>query len=183
VNELLLDYDNIEFVNTFIGRSNGMILELDLGVFRTELHNNTNISDKEIWIRVAEIYINDSYIGGDINFDLGLEDNNGRIVWINSGEVGSIPPPTNSYGYPHPPYNIINNKSVFRTLRFPAFCFSSKDHFLNLNNIRFIMIRSKLDPKIFSGRKLALDDLQIVKVKMGLSIIDDLPIVTEVKKN
>jgi hypothetical protein len=116
---------------------------------------------------------------------LGLEDSSNKVVWINSTEVGVIPHPYEAYkslydiAPPGEEMPIVNNKTVFKTFRFPACCFVSKDPRLNVKDVRCILIRHK--PNVLYTRKLAIDDLQIVNYKKGLGILEDLPIEDRIK--
>lgn len=174
VDEHLLKYDNSEFPDsTFVGYSTAMVIELQPGVFQWKLPDNTDISGKEVWIRVAEA----TNQTGQINIDLGLQDDTGEKAWIESDEILPIPKDNKNCG----PYvqrglpSSRKGKRVLNTIRYPASCFQCKNNTLNIHRVEYILLRHKVStPEEIV--KVAIDDLQIVRVRSRLSMIPDLPI-------
>ncbi|MGH9975969.1 MAG: hypothetical protein ACRD8Z_09065, partial [Nitrososphaeraceae archaeon] len=84
------------FNDSFYGNSIGMV-STDTGIngiFRSQLQQNTNLEGKEIWLRTAEVYnLQGQLPFGKTGFRLGLEDNNGIQVWVDSEKVWSLPRP------------------------------------------------------------------------------------------
>jgi dienelactone hydrolase len=139
------------FNTSFYGNTIGMVIEDKKvnGVFRSQLPEQTSISKKEIWIRVAEVYNTVSIPADHTGFELGLEDRRGIIVWVDSDDVGGLPRPYDRGG--------LFTKTMLKTLRFPGRCFTCINSALDINNPAAILIRTSRG----DGRALAIDDLQI----------------------
>ena len=140
------------FNDTFFGRTTGMVARSAerSGVFRSDLGGPTNLRDREVWIRAAEVADGSSTLpAGPTGFMLGIEDAVGRAVWVDSDGVGGLPRP-----YPRSPIT----KTMPMTFRFPWRCFAEADVKLDVGQVRAILLR--LDRA--DGRALAFDDLQIV---------------------
>ena len=89
---------------------------------------------------------------GGTGFQLGIEDNNGIQVWVDSDEVGPLPRPYLR--------EISRTKTMLKTLRFSSRCFIHKNPELNINDITFFLIRTNRG----DNRALAFDDLEIVQI-------------------
>lgn len=139
------------FNGSFFGDSVGMVARPGGNgrVFVQDLKGNRDLTNSEIWIRVAEVFDNRSN-GDPTGFRLGLRDANGLESWIDSNDVGGIPRPF--------PRNPATMKTMLKTLRFKAGCFAVHNR-LNLSAITTILLH--FDRR--DERALAIDDLQIVK--------------------
>ena len=138
------------FNDSFFGNSIGMVARFEKtnGVFTSALKKTVNISKKEIWIRVAEVYQGNAH--SNTGFQLGVRDSEGTTAWVDSNGVGAVAPP---YIYNTPV------KTMLRTLRFPASCLIAANKKLKAGSIKFILIRQN---RPMPHPPLAFDDLQIV---------------------
>ncbi len=137
------------FNGTFFGRTTGMVAESSEpgGEFRTQLIGTNDLSEREVWIRAAEVLT--GLPKGATGFELGLEDANGLVAWVDSDAVGGVPRPyrrRDSF-----------EKTMPSTLRFRAQCFSRNSD-LSLGEI--VAIRLRLNRQV--PHPLAFDDLQLV---------------------
>ena len=99
--------------------------------------------------RVAEVFAGLPNSAPATGFRLGLRDAAGNESWVDSDEVGGIPRPF--------PRNAATMKTMLKTLRFRAGCFSA-DRRLDLTAITGILLHCNRRDE----RALAFDDLQIV---------------------
>jgi dienelactone hydrolase len=143
------------FNSSFFGNSTGMVATPKRvnGTFRSQIPEKTDLSECEVWIRAAEVYNEHDVPAGATGFELGLEDNRGIVVWIDSDGIGGgVPRPYNrGSGY---------TKTMLKTLRFPGSCFVSANPQFEISAIRAILIRCNRSDE----RALAFDDLQIVQM-------------------
>jgi hypothetical protein len=140
------------FNGSFFGESIGLVVRPGGNgrIFVQDLAGRQDLTNKEIWVRVAEVF--ERPIDGPLTgFQLGLRDANGIEVWIDSDDVGTIPRP-----FPRNPRTM---KTMLKTLRFRSGCFTVNSQ-LNLSSITSIMIRCNRTDE----RALAFDDLQIVPI-------------------
>lgn len=135
---------------SFYGESTGMVAEPGGTTrrFRSQT-GKRDLRKLEIWIRAAEVYAG-SIPAGSTGFQLGIEDANGTIAWVDSDLVGGLPRP-----YDRPSAV----KSMLKTLRFKSACFTTVQPKLKLANTRAILIRCNRRDE----RALAFDDLQLVE--------------------
>jgi hypothetical protein len=138
------------FNGSFFGRSVGMVARPGGNgrTFVQDLAGKRDLANKEIWVRVAEVF-EESKAGSLTGFQLGLRDANGVEAWLDSDDVGTIPRP-----FPRKPNTM---KTMLKTLRFRSGCFAVNRK-LDLSSITSIMIRCNRTDE----RALAFDDLQIV---------------------
>jgi hypothetical protein len=138
------------FNGSFYGESVGMVAPPGRPgrTFRTRLRRG-DVRRREIWIRAAEVYAG-SIPAGATGFQLGLEDANGVVAWVDSDVVGGLPRP-----YDHP----FSPKTMLKTLRFKTSCFTAPRP-VDLRRIRAIRLRLNRRDE----RGLAFDDLQIVRI-------------------
>jgi hypothetical protein len=137
------------FNGTFYGNTVGMVVESrTAGEFRSQLDGPRDVRDREVWIRAGEVM---EGAGSSTGFELGLEDGNGTVVWVDSDYVGGVPRP-----YPR---GDGLDKTIPSTLRFRSACFAREK--LELDGI--VAIRLRLNRE--EPRPLAFDDLQIVEVR------------------
>jgi hypothetical protein len=137
------------FNGTFFGNTIGMVAEAAEpgGEFRSQLIGTNDLSRQEVWIRVAEVLT--GLPTGATGFELGLEDANGLVAWVDSDAVGGVPRP-----YRRPDRF---EKTMPSTLRFKAQCFRPSSD-LSLSEI--VAIRLRLNRPV--PQPLAFDDLQLV---------------------
>jgi dienelactone hydrolase len=136
---------------SFYGETVGMVTRPGTAgrTFASQLDKKRDFSKSEIWIRTAEVTDGSQIVGNATGFELGLQDANGVIAWVDSDEVGGLPRP-----YPRKPGTI---KTMLNTLRFHGQCFKNKSR-LDLTLIQAILIRcNRHDEHAF-----AFDDLQVV---------------------
>jgi len=145
---------------TFFGNTIGMVTECleSMGRFRSQLSGNTDLSDREIWIRAAEVYNGSSVPSNPTGFELGLEDSEGVVGWIDSDSVGGLPRPYDRRSDDLARFPDDYTKSMLKTLRFKVRCSLAAKSNLDMTNIRAILLRCNRG----DGRALAFDNLQIV---------------------
>jgi len=141
------------FNGSFFGDSVGMVAKPGGNgrIFVQDLNGKRDLTGQEIWIRVAEVFQNQSPGSPPTGFQLGLRDSSGIESWIDSNDVGGVPSPF--------PRNPSTMKTMLKTLRFKAGCFATNSK-LNLSAITAILLAFNRRDE----RALAVDDLQIVKV-------------------
>jgi hypothetical protein len=142
-----------QFNYTFYGNSIGMVAECGerQGVFRSEVTGqDTSVEGTEIWVRSAEVYTGKSLTGEPSGFELGLEDSNGTIIWIDSKRVGGLPRP-----YERPSVM----KTMLKTLRFPLASLVESSPKFKADSLRALLIRCNRADQ----RPLAFDVLQVVR--------------------
>ena len=138
------------FNTSFFGESVGMVARPGgpTRTFRSEI-GTRDLRRREVWIRAAEVFTG-TIRGGATGFELGLEDVNGLIAWVDADAVGGLPRP-----YQRPS----RVKSMLKTLHFKTACFQVAERRLDVRRVRAILIRCNRTDK----RPLAFDDLQIVR--------------------
>jgi len=151
------------FNNSFFGNSMGMVAESRYvnGRFRSQLREQMDLAEHEIWIRVAEVYNGSSIPTGATGFELGLEDTNGVVVWVDSDSVGGLPRPyhrkADDEAEDWPGWD--TTKTMLKTLRLRGSCYAAANREFNIGTVIAILIRCNRDDQ----RALAFDDLQIVR--------------------
>lgn len=135
------------FNDSFFGLTVGMVLrskESSGGDFRSEV-GKADLRRRQVWLRVAEVV--DGGVAKDgTGFDLGIEDAEGQIGWIDADSVGGVPRPFERPG---------RSKTMLSTLRFTPRCATGPRR-LDLRSVVALHLRPHDD------RPLAFDDLQIV---------------------
>lgn len=140
------------FYNTsFYGESVGMVAKPGRQgrIFRSRLPGPQDLSEREIWIRAAEVTDGHSVPSGATGFELGVKDVNGTRAWVDTDDVGGLPRP-----YERNPGMI---KTMLNTLIFAGECFKHEKN-LDLKKVQAILIRCNRN----DNRAFAIDDLQIV---------------------
>jgi hypothetical protein len=139
------------FNGSFFGDSVGMVARPGGNgrVFVQDLAGKRDLTAKEIWVRVAEVFDGHPNNAPLTGFQLGLRDANGVEAWVDSDFVGGFPRP-----FPRRPATM---KTMLKTLRFKSGCFAGNRR-LDLSSITAIMLWFNRSDE----RALALDDLQIV---------------------
>ena len=150
------------FNSSFFGNTIGMVAECQgrNGQFRSRLGASTDLSGGEVWIRAAEVYQLPSLPSGATGFELGLEDGNGLVAWVDSNVVGGLPRP-----YHRGPDDVVTpsimrdaTKTMLKTLRFPAYSFAAHSNGVRIGDVMAILLRCNRG----DARPLAFDDLQLV---------------------
>ena len=81
---------------SFFGNTKGMVVwpavTRGTGQIREQLTKAEDLTNKEVWIRAAEVY-KGCIPAGATGFQLGLEDTGGKVVWVDSDQVGGLPRP------------------------------------------------------------------------------------------
>jgi hypothetical protein len=147
------------FNGTFFGKSLGMVIrsEEQGSTFRSELPSPVDATDREIWLRGAEVY-EGSLPAGATGFELGLEDVNGTVVWVDSDEVGGLLRPFDRRADDLAAYGFDITKTMLKTMRWRSSCFAAQSEELQIKAIRAILMRCSRRDR----RPMAFDDLQIV---------------------
>lgn len=139
------------FNSSFFGSSVGMVARPGGNgrLFVQDLAGKRDLTKKEIWVRVAEVFTGQTISGSATGFQLGFRDANGAESWLDSDDVGGLPRPF--------PRNPATMKTMLKTLRFKSGCFAVNSK-LDLSSVTTILLRlNRMDE-----RSLAFDDLQIV---------------------
>jgi hypothetical protein len=139
------------FNGSFYGDSVGMVARSGGSgrIFVQDLGGKRDLTLREIWIRVAEVYEGRPDTAPPTGFQLGLRDANGTEAWVDSDDVGGVPRPF--------PRNPATMKTMLKTLRFKSGCFAVGRR-LDLAAVTAMMLKFDRTDE----RALALDDLQIV---------------------
>jgi dienelactone hydrolase len=139
------------FNGSFFGSSVGMVASPGGNgrLFIQDLAGKHNLANKEIWVRVAEVFVGQTVSGPSTGFQLGLRDANGVESWLDSDDVGGLPRPF--------PRNPATMKTMLKTLRFKSDCLAVNSK-LDLSSITAILLRCNRKDEL----ALAFDDLQIV---------------------
>lgn len=153
------------FNDSFFGNTIGMVARSDgrLGTFRSELDATRDLRQREVWIRVAEVYNGANIPAGATGFLLGLESRNGAVAWVDSDGVGGLPRPLDRRAFDLADSGTDRTKTMPKTLRFPIECFRTgrlpRKRF-DPRQVQAVLLRlSRGD-----NRALAFDDLQIVQL-------------------
>jgi hypothetical protein len=154
--------DPAAFNPSFFGKTTGMVCRPAKkgGTFRWQLDKKYNLSSSEVWIRCAEVYTGSPIPPSATGFQLGLQDANGVVGWVDCDEVGGLPRPFDRRAYDLMQwYATDKSKTMLRTLRFNPVCCKPVEGKINLKQIAAILV--KLDRQ--KPVPLAFDDLQIIK--------------------
>jgi hypothetical protein len=151
------------FNDSFFGDTIGMVADTKEkgGTFRSALDQPRDLTKLEVWVRAAEVYDGASVPAGSTGFQLGLEDDNGTVVWVDSDGVGGLPRPLDRRGFDLAQwYATDKTKTMPTTLRFPAGCFRPPTG-VGFDPRHVVAVRLRLDRG--DHRALAFDDLQLVQ--------------------
>ena len=151
------------FNDSFFGATVGMVAQTKEtgGTFRSAFDQSRDVTPLEVWIRAAEVYDGASVPPGATGFQLGLEDDNGTVVWVDSDGAGGLPRPLDRRAFDLPRwYATDKTKTMPTTLRFPVGCFRPPPG-TKFDPRRVVAVRLRLGRG--DGRALAFDDLQLVK--------------------
>jgi peptidoglycan hydrolase-like protein with peptidoglycan-binding domain len=146
------------FNTSFFGNTTGLVLRRSSATnkVRSPLSAPTDLTGKEVWLRVAEVYAG-TIARGRTGFRIGLEDSRGRIVFVDSNAAGTVPRPFDRKADDLSNSRIDLTKTMLETFRFPAGCFAGGRAF-DIRSIQAIHLELNRN----DGRALAFDQLQIV---------------------
>lgn len=122
------------------------------GTFLSPLPHPTDLTNREIWIRSAEVYNGSSIPPTPTGFQLGLQDSHGTITWVDSDDVGGLPRPFDRRNFDS------STKTMLTTFPFKASCFPIAKSRFRLKGVQAILLRLNRQDQ----RAIAFDDLQIV---------------------
>ena len=144
------------FNTSFFGNSTGMVCRpaKKNGTFRWQLDKKSNLSSSEVWIRCAEVFTGSPLPPNATGFQLGLEDANGVVGWVDCDEVGGVPRPFDRQAFDS------LTKTMLRTLRFNPACCKPVEGTLNVKQIVALLVKLNRQAPV----PLAFDDVQIIKV-------------------
>jgi len=145
------------FNDSFFGNTIGMVTRSyeTSGTFRWQLADPISLTDREVWIRCADVYDGIRAPATATGFQLGIESTTGNITWVDSDEVGGLPIPFDRRLHDLKRFAIDKTKTMLKTLRFSAHCLQM-GHEEEL--IQAILVRMNAS----YPRPLAFDDLQII---------------------
>jgi hypothetical protein len=152
------------FNRSFFGKTVGMVAQTSAagGLFRSQLASEVNLTGRELWVRVAEVYNGTSVPAVGTGYQIGIEDAGGTTSFADSNDAGGVPRPFDRraddvarlarfFGAAAD-----RTKTMPRTQRFAAGCFTRPG--VDLTRVRAVLLR--LDRG--DNRALAFDQLQIV---------------------
>jgi hypothetical protein len=120
------------------------------GQFRSELDTVHDLTDREVWVRAAEVHDPPTVPSTGTSFELGLEDRHGVVAWVPVDHVGGLARP-----YDRGDCFV---KTMLTTSRFPTACYAAEEGDLDITQI--VALRLRL-PDATDERRVAFDDLQI----------------------
>jgi pimeloyl-ACP methyl ester carboxylesterase len=146
------------FNGSFFGKTVGMVLQSSAasGLFRSQLPASVNLTEREIWVRVAEVYDGVSVPAASTGYQIGLEDAAGRTSFADSDGAGGVPRPFDRRADDVATLGFDRTKTMLKTHRFAAACFAQSG--FDLTQVRAVLLRLNRG----DGRALAFDQLQIV---------------------
>jgi hypothetical protein len=152
------------FNRSFFGKTVGMVAQTSAagGLFRSQLAAEANLTGRELWVRVAEVYNGTSVPAVGTGYQIGIEDATGNTAFADSNDAGGVPRPFDRRAddvarlarFFGP--NADRTKTMPKTQRFAAGCFARPG--VDLTRVRAVLLR--LDRG--DNRALAFDQLQIV---------------------
>jgi outer membrane protein OmpA-like peptidoglycan-associated protein len=149
------------FNDSFFGKTVGMVAQTSSagGDYKTELGSPLDLTGKEVWLRVAEVYNGSSIPAGATGFQIGLEDASGKVALIDSNaSIGGLPRPYDRRADDIAAFKVDLTKTMLKTLRFPVSCFANALSGFDITKISAIHLRLDRNDK----RSLAFDQVQIV---------------------
>ena len=153
------------FNNSFFGSTRGAVAgnppARTNGLLRSQLASTTDLTGREVWVRVAQVFESGKTPAARAGFELGLEDAAGNRVFADSDSVGPLPSPFIRSTDDLAAFGVDLTKTMLTTLRFPAGCFQPSGRTFNIRNVRAILIRLNRS----DNARLAFDQLQIVSVR------------------
>src|SRR6185369_11483041 len=147
------------FNGSFFGNTKGLIVKRSAAAnrFTSPLSNTTDLTGKEIWIRSAEVYTG-AIPANATGFEIGLVDTSNRTVFVDSDETGGLPRPFNRKAQDVANFGVDLTKTMLKTLRFPATCFSRGATGFDIRQVTAIVLHLNRG----DNRALAFDQWQIV---------------------
>jgi outer membrane protein OmpA-like peptidoglycan-associated protein/pimeloyl-ACP methyl ester carboxylesterase len=146
------------FNRSFFGKTVGMVAQTSVasGLFRSQLPTSVNLTGREVWVRVAEVYNGVAVPTTGTGYQIGLEDAAGGTSFGDSNDVGGLPRPFDRRNDDVARIGVDLTKTMLKTHRFAAACFVRSG--FDPTHVRAVLLR--LDRG--DGRALAFDQLQIV---------------------
>jgi hypothetical protein len=146
------------FNRSFFGKTVGMVAQTSVagGLFRSQLPAPVNLTGRELWVRVAEVYNGVAVPTTGTGYEIGLEDAAGGTSFGDSDDVGGLPRPFDRRNDDVARIGADLTKTMLTTHRFAAACFVRSG--FDPTHVRSVLLR--LDRG--DGRALAFDQLQIV---------------------
>ncbi len=147
----------------FDGRTKGLILSN--GTFRAAWSEAKNVLASEIWLRAAIVPVFNAATmrWEDLlrpirkrAFQVGVEDEQGRVSWSTSDAVGRVEPAHERRLANRRRDFLYRRRAILKTFRFPAVCFESGS--ADLSSVVAIHIRTMSDAGTF-----VFDDIQLVR--------------------
>jgi dienelactone hydrolase len=147
------------FNATFFGNTVGLVARTTAvtGRFRSSLGSPRDLTNREIWVRAAEVYNGTSVPAGATGYRLGLEDGGNRVAFVDSDDAGGLPRPYDRRSFDVATGRADRTKTILKTQRFPAACFEAPPGF-DIRDVRAIVLQLDRNDR----RAIALDQLQIV---------------------
>ncbi|NUO07657.1 MAG: S8 family serine peptidase [Candidatus Brocadia sp.] len=144
---------------TYFGNTHGMVAQSPtaMGTFREPFIGEINLAGREVWLRAAEVYHGTPIPADATGFQIGLEDAAGIVTFVPSGD---LPRPFDRETADLAQFGVNLTKTMLKTVRFPANCFTHARPSLDLTRIRAAIIRLNRP----DARDFAFDQLQIVTV-------------------
>jgi hypothetical protein len=137
------------FNSSFFGDTIGMVAEGERnGTFRSALDRPVEISQREIWIRAAEVF-EGRIPPNATGFEVGVEDPGGTVSWVDVEDSGGLPRPFDRTGFD------TLTKTMLKSFRFPGRCFTGARRKLEIQAVWLRLGRG-------DGRAIAFDVLQIM---------------------
>jgi subtilisin family serine protease len=149
----------LTFNASFFGDTAGLVQQNRPGLLRLQLAAPTDVTGKEIWLRAAEVWNGTSIPPVATSFAIGLEDDHGRTVWIDSNYAGELVRPYDRKADDLADPNVRTDltKTMLATVRFPLYCFTRSSSPFDAHHVRALLLRTQPDE-----RAIAFDQLQIV---------------------
>ncbi len=146
------------FNRSFFGKTVGMVAQTAAagGLFRSQLPAAANLTNRELWVRVAEVYNGTSVPSLGTGYQIGVEDSSGSRSFADSNDVGGLPRPFDRRADDLARVGADLTKTMLRTHRFSPACFVRPG--FDITQVRAVLLR--LDRG--DGRAIAFDQLQIV---------------------
>lgn len=147
------------FNSTFFGSTVGMVAQTKSasGTFRSQLSGPTDLTNKELWLRAAEVYNGTSVPATGTGFLIGLEDAKGNIIRVDSAKVANgLPRPYDRQTDDMARFGADFTKTMLKTFRFPVSCFTTGA----FDQSKVVAIHVQLNRN--DKRAIAFDQFQIV---------------------
>jgi hypothetical protein len=148
------------FNGSFFGNTTGnvSIAKEKIGDFREPLRKVADLSKAEVRVRAAEVYQAPTIPANPTGFQVGVEDANGTIAWVDVDDVGGLSRPFGRRAFDLAGSGVDKTKTMLSTFRFPGECFAAGSKRLKIKEIHAIHLGLNRG----DGRPIAFDDIEIV---------------------